>query len=105
MQFCKDCGGVLNLFGNDEHDLCSACIQHQKNLARKVEPAAADPKVGGSAELLAGTVLTLENGRMVLRSKEGWELWSAAQGMPAELSAMLARARRIYQIRLRRLKK
>lgn len=103
MQFCKDCGGVLNLFGNNETDLCSACIQHQKNLERKSYPQPAPPPPEAVPEdFLAEAILSLEEGRIVLRSKEGWELWSAPAGAPATLSSVLARARRIYEIRLRR---
>jgi hypothetical protein len=78
MQFCKDCGGVLNLFGNDQSDLCSACIQHQKRINNP--PAPVVPKEMGRPDLLAEAVLSVENGRIVLRSKEGWELWSAPPG-------------------------
>ena len=104
MQFCKDCGGVLNLFGNNENDLCPACIQHQKSLSLAKTPQAVAQKTEASESLLAEAVLFLENGRIVLRSKEGWELWSASAGEPTALQTMLARARRIYEIRLRRQK-
>jgi hypothetical protein len=100
MQFCKDCGGVLNLFGNDQGDLCSACIQHQ----RRLNPPAPVVRKEEKPDLLADAVLLLENGRMVLRSKEGWELWSAPAGVKTDLKTLLARARRIYEIRLRRQK-
>lgn len=48
MQFCKDCGGVLNLFGKDERELCPACIQNQSvntlnevfELAERTQPGA-----------------------------------------------------------------
>lgn len=104
MQFCKDCGGVLNLFGNNESDLCPACIQHQKRLARPKAPSAVVQKAEAPESLLAEAVLSLENDKIVLRSKEGWELWSAPAGVPTALQAMLARAGRIYEIRLRRQK-
>ncbi|OGR19416.1 MAG: hypothetical protein A2X81_13405 [Desulfobacterales bacterium GWB2_56_26] len=104
MQFCKDCGGVLNLFGNNENDLCSACVQQQKRMAQLLAPAAVVQKTETPAGLLAETVLSLENGKIVLRSKEGWELWSAQPGVSTTLQTMLARARRIYEIRLRRQK-
>lgn len=104
MQFCKDCGGVLNLFGNNESDLCPACIQHQKRLALPKDPPPPPvvQKVEAPEGLLAEAVLSLENGKIVLRSKEGWELWSAPAGVSTILPTMLARARRIYEIRLRR---
>lgn len=104
MQFCKDCGGVLNLFGNNESDLCSACIQHQKRIAQLLAPAAVVQKTEAPEDILAEAVLSLEQGRIVLRAKEGWELWSAPAGVSTAMTTVLARARRIYEIRLRRLK-
>lgn len=103
MQFCKDCGGVLNLFTNNETDLCSACIQHQKRLDKLMASRPAAP-AEDIPDILAEAVLALEENKMVLRSKEGWELWSAPSGAPAPLATVLARARRIYEIRLRRRK-
>ncbi|MCP4340977.1 MAG: hypothetical protein GY799_19345 [Desulfobulbaceae bacterium] len=107
MQFCKDCGTVLNLFGNNERELCSSCIQHKK----KAEPSPAPaPTTGKSAtkaesfELLADAVLSYENNKIVLRSKEGWDLWSGTPGVQIDLKTILARAGRIYEIRLRRQK-
>lgn len=100
MQFCKDCGGVLNLFGNDQSELCSACIQHQKRLS----PPAPVVRKEEKPDLLADALLSMENGRIVLRSKEGWELWSAPAGVTTDLKTLLARARRIYEIRMRRQK-
>ena len=99
MQFCKDCGGVLNLFGKDERELCPACIQNQKAI---LPP----PPVRRKEEddLLGDTFLSIENGKIVLRSKEGWELWSCPPGVRTELSTVYSQARRIYAIRLRRQK-
>jgi hypothetical protein len=107
MQFCKDCGTVLNLFGNNERELCSSCVQHIK----KAEPPPAPLGTSGPAastadsfELLADAVLSYENNKIVLRSKEGWELWSGTSETQVDLKTILTRAKRIYEIRLRRLK-
>lgn len=101
MQFCKDCGGVLNLFGKDDRELCPACIQNRKPVA----PAPpARPENEASDDLLGDTVLSFENGKIVLRSKEGWELWSSPSKNRTDLKTILAQARRIYTIRLRRQK-
>jgi hypothetical protein len=107
MQFCKDCGTVLNLFGNKDRELCSACIQHKKRTDAPPEPleaAGQGASTADSLELLAETVLSCENKKLVLRSKEGWELWSGTSETPTDLKTILARASRIYQIRLRRQK-
>ncbi|KJS01712.1 MAG: hypothetical protein VR65_08170 [Desulfobulbaceae bacterium BRH_c16a] len=101
MQFCKDCGGVLNLFGINQGELCSACIQHKKKID---PPAPMVPREEVQAGLLADAVLSLENNKIVLRSKEGWELWSAQPGVQTALKTVLDRAGRIYGIRLRRQK-
>ncbi len=102
MRFCKDCGTVLNLFGNREKELCSACIQHKKEV--KIVHIPVKEEKESSTNLLNETTLSVENGKMILRSKEGWELWSCSQDNTIELKTVLARAKRIYEIRLRRQK-
>jgi hypothetical protein len=107
MQFCKDCGTVLNLFGKQERELCSSCVQQKKKVpppaALRDFPGPAAPKAEGF-ELLADAVLCCENNKLILRSKEGWELWSGPSDNQTGLETILARARRIYEIRLRRQK-
>jgi hypothetical protein len=49
-------------------------------------------------------VVSFENGKLVLLSKEGWELWSSSSPIRIDLQTLLARAQRIYAIRLRRQK-
>lgn len=102
MRFCKDCGTVLNLFGNREKELCSACIQHKKE-AEIIHVPVKEEKTGDIG-LLDDSTLSVENGKIILRSKEGWELWSCSQDTSMELKNVLARAKRIYEIRLRRQK-
>lgn len=99
MQFCKDCGGALQLFGNNKNDLCSSCIQKQK---KPPQNAVASQKQDDG--LLDQAVFTVENDRMVLRSKEGWELWSGRTDAQNNLKTILDRGRRIYEIRLKRQK-
>ncbi len=100
MQFCKDCGGVLGLFGKDDRELCPACIQNLK----KVTPAPPACQEETDDNFLRDTKLFCENGKVFLRSKEGWELWSAPQCVQTDLRTVIAQARRIYAIRLRRQK-
>ena len=102
MRFCKDCGAVLNLFGDREIEYCSACIQHKKQAEIIHVPIPKEPVA--DAGVLGTTTLSLENGKIILRSQEGWELWSCAQGTTTELQTILTRAQRIYEIRLRRQK-
>jgi len=102
MRFCKDCGTVLNLFGNREKEHCSACIQHKKRAEVVHTPVQAE--VSEDNTILEGSTLCCENGKIILRSKEGWELWSCSQSSSIELTTLIKRAKRIYEIRLRRQK-
>jgi len=107
MRFCKDCGTVLNLFGNNERELCSSCVQHQKKLAPASPPETIPPASSlniQSLDLLGDALFSYENNKIVLRSKEGWELWSGTPDTGTDLNTIVARARRIYEIRLRRQK-
>ncbi len=100
MQFCTDCGGVLNLFGNDTSSLCSSCIQHRK---KAPPPKTVTPEQGDG--ILAESILCVENGKIILRSKEGWQLWSAPVESQTELASIMKGAKLIYNIRKRRKKK
>jgi len=102
MRFCKDCGTVLNLFGNREKELCSACIQHKKEAEVVHIPVKAEKT--DNTDILSDTKLSCENGKIILRSKEGWELWSGSINSSTELQTIIKRAKRIYEIRLRRQK-
>ncbi len=100
MQFCKDCGGVLNLFGNDSSELCSSCIQH-----KKTPDPASPPPCQNTDDILAESILIVKNGKIILRSKEGWQLWSAPVESETKIESMLKSARLIYGIRRKRKKK
>ncbi len=99
MRFCKDCGGVLNLFGNNEGELCSSCIQH-----KKPAPPPRQKRENEYEELLQEAVLLCQNNKIILRSKEGWELWSTPVTTETDLKTALKQAQRIYEIRSRRRK-
>jgi hypothetical protein len=97
----------ISLERKRERELCSSCIQHKK----KPDPPPTSALTPGlpatkeeSVELLADTLLSYENNKIVLRSKEGWDLWSSTPGVQTDLKTILARAGRIYAIRLRRQK-
>jgi hypothetical protein len=97
MQFCKDCGGVLNLFGNNSTGLCSSCIQHKKEPV--LTPAKATPDF---YDLLSEAIITVEKGKIILQSKEGWQLWSATSESKTTLQSILKSAELIYNIRNKR---
>ena len=100
MQFCKDCGGVLNLFGNNSSELCSSCIQHKKT--QDPPPPALCQR---NDDILAESTLIVKDGKIILRSKEGWQLWSTPVENETKLESMLKSARLIYGIRQKRKKK
>ena len=97
MQFCNDCGGVLNLFGKNPTGLCSSCIQHKKEPV--LTPAEATPDF---YDLLSEAIVTVENGKIILHSKEGWQLWSAPSESKTTLQSILKAAELIYNIRNKR---
>ena len=99
MRFCKECGTVLNLFDPSDKEFCSACTKYEKKQAPTPE-AKKDTK--DPTTLLSDTELSYENDKLVLRSKEGWEIWSAPASEKKTLGEILARAGKIYQIRLKR---
>lgn len=107
MQFCKDCGTALNLFGHDARELCSSCVQQKKRHAPPPPPKPTSPAATAketNASLLADAVVSVENNKIVVRAKEGWELWSGPADRQTDLKTILTGAGRIYEIRLRRQK-
>ena len=98
MDFCKDCGGVLNLFGNDTSRLCSSCIQHSK---KTVAPASTISSTSDT-DILLDTFISYENGKLILHSKEGWQLWSGPGDKKTEMATIIKSARLIYKIRNKR---
>lgn len=100
MQFCKDCGGVLNLFGKNSSGLCSSCIQHKK--APEIIPQETPEDISG---ILTESIITVKDGKIILRSKEGWQLWSAPAESQTQLQSILKSATLIYNIRIKRKKK
>lgn len=104
MRFCKDCGSVLNLFGSDDRELCSACVQHKKQVDPPPEPVVNKTPKAPDQNLLAEVVLSCKGNKIVLVSKEGWELWSAPIDSSTHLQSILTRAEKVYRIRLKRQK-
>lgn len=97
MEFCKSCGGVLNIFETNDELLCRAC---EKKAPQK--PVAAPTPITENPDALKGAMLSVENDNMVLKAEEGWVLWSGPVNKPITLGSILKRARRIHQIRSKR---
>ncbi len=99
MKFCKDCGGVLNLFGKNSSELCSSCIQHAKPVLAALAPKPVRPE---ATDILIDATLSCENGKLTLHSKEGWQLWSGSADKKTNMAEILKSAKLIYKIRNRR---
>jgi len=99
MIFCKVCGGALNLFETHNEEVCYSCL---KKGIKEQEPAPVRKKKADDP--LVEALLGHEEGKLVLRSAEGWILWSAPDNEKYKLDAILARARRICEIRNKRRK-
>jgi len=99
MEFCKDCGGVLNLFGKNSSELCSSCIQHAKPVLTALAPKLVKSE---ATDILIDALLSYENGKITLHSKEGWQLWSGPANKKTKMSELIKSAKLIYKIRNRR---
>lgn len=101
MRFCSGCGSALEFFEFLDGELCAECL---KKDATPAAPKPADN--GGDAtpdlDMLAGATLCLENDKIVLKSPEGWVLWSGPADQASSLQSILSRAQRILSIRSRR---
>lgn len=93
MKFCTKCDKPLEFIESIEGELCSDCVSKSSS----VHEAAAKPAL--DLEDLAGASLSVENGKIILKSLEGWTLWSAPVGERTELQTILTRGKRILEIR------
>lgn len=97
MEFCKSCGGILNLFETNEEKLCRSC---EKKVAPPIP--AGEKTVPETAGDLDNAILVMEKESLVLKAEEGWTLWSGPAAQPVRLKDILKRARKIHQIRSKR---
>jgi hypothetical protein len=99
MKFCKDCGNALNLFETHDEEVCYTCLR--KGLQ---EEKPAPVQETGNGALLLDALFSHEDGKLVLRSPEGWILWSAPDSETHSLGTIQMRAKRIHEIRKKRQK-
>lgn len=105
MQFCDNCGAVLNLLEFPDEELCYSCRKKRDADETANNPPQPPPEAAGAAfdiASLANAVLSHENNQMVLRSPEGWILWSCPDNTTATMEKIVARAERILEIRKKR---
>jgi hypothetical protein len=100
MIFCKECGGALNLFQIHDEEVCYTCLRKGIKQEQKAAPA----RVAEEDDPLLTAAVSHEDGKIVLRSPEGWILWSCPDSEAHSLTSIISRARRIHQIRSKRQK-
>ncbi len=100
MQFCSQCGSVLNLLEFPDEELCFSCRKAEDRSA--VIPSS--PQKCGKTEYsdLQEAVLHIEKNQLVLHSPEGWVLWSGPAEKEIKLGHIHKQANRILEIRKRR---
>ena len=99
MRFCTSCGSALEFFEFLDGELCSSCIDGSTREKKPAKPAAeTENQLNGLGE----TTLCLEGDRLLLKSSEGWILWSAPINEQHKLQDVLGRAQRILDIRKKR---
>ncbi len=103
MQFCKDCGAVLNLFEFPDRELCSDCIRKTEQTKVTASPGEQENKQGQVPQTIlpSSVQITAQNGKISVISEEGWTLWSGTASQSHELQTILKQAERIYAIRNR----
>ncbi|KAB2887632.1 MAG: hypothetical protein F9K32_19265 [Desulfobulbaceae bacterium] len=99
MIFCKECGEALNLFETHDEDVCYSCLRLRLEPAK---PPVPPPPAAAGNLFPPGATLSREQGSLVLRSPEGWVLWSGPDSERHSLEAILSRAQRIDAIRRKR---
>lgn len=98
MQFCKECGGALNLFESNDEEVCWCCVQKRE----KVQVPPPPPLPSTDFDDFAGATFSCENEILMLTAKEGWVLWSGPLSQPVPFETIIKRARQIYRIRRKR---
>lgn len=106
MQFCNDCGAVLNLLEFPDEEICYSCRKKKEPekpavISQPQQPAQPPPF---DITSLRDAVLSHEDNQLVLRSPEGWLLWSCPDSSSSTMDKIVNRAERILKIRQKRVK-
>ncbi len=105
MQFCDNCGAVLNLLEFPDEELCYSCRKKrdtEEAAKNPPPPQISTPTAEFNISSLANAVLSHENNQLVLRSPEGWILWSCPDNTTSTMEKIVSRAERILEIRNKR---
>ncbi len=90
MKFCTSCGKAVSIFDTTDVELCRKCSVKENQTV-----------VPGNANNidLNGATFSAENGKLLLKSKEGWLLWSGSANELHSFQAISEKAKRILKIR------
>ncbi len=102
MKFCTACGSALEFFEFLDDELCSTCLKKDNKCSSAAPARAEEAKV--SIDELSDSILCFEDNKLVLKSEEGWVLWSAPCNEQNKIKTVLSRAQRILEIRRKRRK-
>lgn len=101
MQFCSDCGAILNLFEFPDRELCSSCFYTQKDAERHEATNKPQPPCTCTT-LPEGSRVFCQDGKINIVSQEGWNLWCGLLSNSYDLDNILQKVGRIYAIRKNR---
>ena len=98
MKFCRQCGQTLSILANTRNEYCRQCSSAQAK-----PPPPLDINKEPSVDVFSA-VLSCENGKITLKSKEGWLLWSGSKDQEHSLQHVVDRAGPILKIRSKKKK-
>jgi len=102
MRFCTACGTALELFEFLDGELCTSCLKDSEKKPASSGKTQSAKNVGH--RLLPQAVVAVEEGKLVIKSPEGWVLWSGSLDDDHQLDTILSQAERIHTIRMKRQK-
>lgn len=97
MKFCQQCGQTLSILTNTNSDYCTECT------ARPEKPPTANVNVEQPPDIFSA-IFACADGKILLKSKEGWILWSGSAENEHSLKTIIDRADAILKIRSKRKK-
>lgn len=95
MKFCQRCGQTLSVLEEPDQQLCEPCFS---------APEPITPVQEEDADDINTAVLSQVDGKIVLKSKKGWLLWSGNAEEQHSLQQILKRAAHILKVRSKRKK-
>jgi len=92
MRFCSGCGKTISILNDSDAELCKTCRPGNSTVLPTQQNS------GVCSDLLS-TTIRVEDGKILLESREGWLLWSGDCTAKHTFESMTSRAGRILTIR------